>query len=307
MVTLLAWETESLFTDRDGRRGSDEFLFHYTSVERAAAIALTGSIVLSPLNVLNDPRESQEGGTIRVAYGLGPRPLDDADLVGQHDRIVRDLRASIRVACFTRDSRGRPGFAEDADARGFARPRMWAQYADASRGCCIAFDRGRLLEAARQEIPTLQCGDVHYSSGFDPNYHAAHTADFNDPRSFVAGSDPRAQHARVVQSLLYKNGDWRDEREFRIIADEWPQDRLCGVDVSECVVGIAFGPALPPHHLLIVEALKRQFELDDLNVALMALHDAGILAAFPIVGPDGRAYGWSDDELRHGEVFDPVP
>jgi hypothetical protein len=98
-------------------------LYHYTSIGRAAAIALTGSILLSPLEFLNDPRESQRRSTIRVTYGTSPLPNADEDLAELHEHRLLEFRGGVRVGCYTRDERLERGTLADADARGFARPR----------------------------------------------------------------------------------------------------------------------------------------------------------------------------------------
>lgn len=146
MVDRQAW-AQSIF-DEAPNLPIDQLLFHYTSVERAAAIALTGRLVLSPLSVLNDPRESQIRGTVRVTYGLPALDVgaeaDEERLVDEHESTLRELRARIRVACFTHDERDNEVVSRDNDVRGFARQRMWAQYADANRGCCLVLDRQSL-------------------------------------------------------------------------------------------------------------------------------------------------------------------
>jgi hypothetical protein len=165
---------------------------------------------------------------------------------------------------------------------------MWAQYADAHRGCCLIFDRDQLLASAIEVIANVRFGLVEYIAGFDPALHKAETADFNQPIRRVAGSDPAAQHERILGSLFRKNGDWQAEREYGIVADSWIAQEACRIPIGECAVGIAFGQALAPHHLPIVEALRERFGLSGLDPALMTI-DSGVLVAYPMIAPDGRA------------------
>lgn len=57
-MKLSEWEANTIFGEPTSA-DPETFLYHYTSVERAAGIALLGSISLSPLGPMNDPRESQ--------------------------------------------------------------------------------------------------------------------------------------------------------------------------------------------------------------------------------------------------------
>lgn len=308
MVHRQDWE-RSLFDNAPGLDGS-ELLFHYTSVERAAAMALTQSMLLSPLSVLNDPREAQTRGTTMVTYTvLGEEEPDLDGLADDHEAEVRRLRAQVRIACFTMDARnGSNTMLADRDSRGFARPRMWAQYGDGNRGCCIVLNRQSIISAAQSRADhskrRVKSGAVTYVQGFDHLLHEAETADFNDPLTGVPGSDPSAQHDRVIDSLFSKNADWAAEREFRVVVDGWDNGDPCVIPLEGCVLGIAFGTAFQAHHLPIAEAIRSRFELNDTMLALMSVA-YGSLVAFPLVGPDGKAHRWAENELRRfGTVFD---
>lgn len=226
LVYLREWEESIFLSDR---YDDTEFVMHYTSVERAAAIALTQSLVLSPLRVLNDPRESQQRQSIRVTYSIpgGPVMPDVADDVGiQHDAALWALRNQVRVGCFTADARAHPrGTGRDADERGFARPRMWAQYGAGHAGCCLVMNREALESAARGLSAKVHCGRVRYVEGVDLALHEAELVELNDPTTGRTGPDLTKQQRAMVKSLFSKNADWATEREFRIVVEDWKDER----------------------------------------------------------------------------------
>ena len=57
-MKLSSWKVNAIFGS-EVDIPPDRYLFHYTSVERCAAIGFTGCIALGPLTPMNDPRESQ--------------------------------------------------------------------------------------------------------------------------------------------------------------------------------------------------------------------------------------------------------
>jgi hypothetical protein len=126
MPTRASWDDDPVF-GLDAPTTPDDFLFHYTTVERAAAIALHGSMILSPLASLNDPREARDVGLMTLAVSeVNQSPT----VVSDDERSIVEAqlwsyRAGLRVACFTRDRRvGRRGTARRGYGRGFGRSRF---------------------------------------------------------------------------------------------------------------------------------------------------------------------------------------
>lgn len=281
----------------DAQVGPDELVFHYTTLERAAAIALTGKLLLSPLSILNDPQESEcRPPTISTAYlfepdgGNDPKPLADAALA---------RRQGIRVVCFTLDadtpsSPSSPGSA----TRGFAHPSMWAHYGGKHEGVCIAFDRSGLERWARESGHVVHHRAVQYVQGANGFVARSETIDIDEP-------DPMGQHRALIASLFTKSDDWAPEREHRIVIEDWRHGEPCAIPVTGLVRGLALGHRLPAHQLPLVESLTETFGLAEHQVALMS-SGAGLLPAVPLWGPDGRPHRWSAAELHHWlDLFDP--
>lgn len=291
------WDVDPVFGGRSATT-TDRYLFHYTSVESAAGIALTRSLALSPLTPMNDPRESQvrQVATMKVVRkgtaGVTPRERE------AFETELWTRRRRVRLGCFTEDRiEGRPGHAEREDLRGYAHSRMWTQYAAGQTGVCLVLDRSQLLEAAHLAFGRrLTHGPVGYVEGFDAALVDAETVDFTTP-------DVTRHHVeRVLPSLLVKNGDWRSEREYRVVVDDWDEG-ACLLPLDGVVAGLAFGLSVRPHQLHVIDAVADQFGLAD-RVAQLVLN-CGVLQAWPGRGRDGRVRALSDGETRSGTCFEP--
>ncbi|MEQ8438768.1 MAG: DUF2971 domain-containing protein [Ilumatobacter fluminis] len=272
----------------------DDLVFHYTTIERAAAIGLTGRILLGPLATLNDPQESEVRRLIASTSDMFAPDLDERTAAFQIE--LATLRSEIRVACFTRDAMlGASGTVERADGRGFARSAMWAHYGDGHEGACIALDRGQLEQLANKLSPDARCAPVSYAAGLNLDVYRAEYVDIDHP-------DLATQHGAVLDSLFTKNSDWSPEREYRIVIDSWT-DPVCAIEVLGAVRGLAFGNSLKPHQIPLVESLRKAFDLNYSEVALM-MHQNGLLTAVPIYDSDGVPHRWTSDELSSGAVYD---
>lgn len=302
MVRLTEWVEHPIF-GREQPTLIDRWLFHYTTIDRAASIALLGALSLSPLNVLNDPRESRERqvATMTSSFARGDRPQPPRTVPSEerlaYERQIADLRAGIRVACFTRDaSDGENGTAIRADSRGYARPRMWAQYGANHRGICLTLDRSTLVARAEREFgENVVAEDLVYSAGYDDVAEAASVADFDNP-------DP-VHHfdSRFVPSLLRKNADWQGEREFRIVVRSDKPSTLLPIDGS--IVGLVLGVDFDDHRLPTARAIAERFNVDDMSAGLYLTN--GVLTPYPVRDVHGRWRRWSENDLGwRGTIFE---
>jgi len=153
----------------------DNWIYHYTSTETAALILTSGMIRLGAFSRTNDPREQREWFP-SVTEGT-------SDEIGKDEfwNICREIDAAMRgrtkLACFTRDRNAGETHGHLNFHRGWARARMWDQYAEHHRGACFVFARdrwqaavGRVVDAlvkegldAKAEIgPFTLHGDVSY-------------------------------------------------------------------------------------------------------------------------------------------------
>ena len=209
----------------------DQLLFHYTSPSTLKAILANGTLRLGPYADTNDPRETKEwvplftmrDGPTRPDERYLTRALEASEAAAR--ATDRYLRQGARVACFSLDRERSDGATEGTlFHRGWARARMWEQYADQHTGACLVFDRSRLVRLVDEHRPTgdgdlFSCGRVHYVDRA-LTIELTWTAVVDDG---IANVLDDFQIRRGVADHLYftKNTDWMSEEEFRIVFVEW--------------------------------------------------------------------------------------
>jgi hypothetical protein len=206
----------------------DDLLFHYTRPDTLAGILGSWMLWLGPYAKTNDPREQKEwkAGFLMPAPG-GRRPEErflaffdnNADRVCQvTDRV---LRRGARLACFAVDRPALP----DATAgtlfhRGWARARMWQQYADEHRGACLVFNRTELLSAIDDQLPH-EDGDLYFFGRVEYRDQALtirlSVRDLVERGIEETLDDFQTRRGAAMHLYLTKNTDWESEQEFRVV------------------------------------------------------------------------------------------
>jgi hypothetical protein len=237
-----------------GEPASQKYVYHYTRWERLLDIMETG-FRLGPLAQMNDPRESKEWLLPITVSGV----TFPAVGVKAAEEEIRNYKRKIRVAAccldqpaVNRDNHGR---------RGYARPRMWAQYTDNHRGVCIILDRAGLDRAIRQRYPAINTSWVR---GGSVQYVETPLEDVMNREMFLNSPDEavgnvREHFARYAEQLFFtKHIDWRDENEYRWVyydADQSQtgEDGLTApfVDIKTHVVAVVLGADYSDAHLPI--------------------------------------------------------
>lgn len=124
-------------------------LFHYTTAAVALDhVLLEARLRLSPPTGTNDPGEFEEHNVGLIQdRDDEPWPPTRAELALFFHGSSDLLRTRCRLGCLSTAVRNErsslPGFGD-----GYARARMWAQYAENHAGVCLAFDQKRLTDAA---------------------------------------------------------------------------------------------------------------------------------------------------------------
>src|SRR5574341_305776 len=191
----------------------ESLVFHYTSAATALErILATGKLRLGPVGGTNDPGDATPfphvpgddlRGTVEAANGFH-------SAAGDH-----------KLACFTRDLVG-PETGVTASTRGWAKDRMWGQYADQHRGVCIAFDRGQLERTATTLAAppekTVHVGVVTYTD--TPQKPAWSKGDGMTRDRFI-------EWEKQVLPIHHftKRMDWAAESEYRILLLDYSGER----------------------------------------------------------------------------------
>ena len=239
---------------------SDDLLFHYATGEKLGKILDSGTLWLSPYSGTNDPRENREWVAQFTMPSTPGRPPAKYLRVTQEAAQAADaatdrlLRRGARLACFTKD---RPRFdgAEDGTLfhRGWARARMWEQYADHHFGACLVFGFSEFINHVNDQIPhgngdLFAPGSVRY---VDRSLSISLPwADVVDDGIEVALDAFQTERWTPNDLYFTKNRDWESEREFRIVCSLWnvpegEEDKPIPIAYGPSLKGIVLGESFP--------------------------------------------------------------
>ncbi len=204
--------------------GNDTLLFHYTSMDSACKILETNTLRLSNLVSVNDPLEFclPEHFSF-VGYG----DAGDIKNVHQLQQSLKERRNSVRLLCFCRDyfcnqqewnDKHAPDFANNYLYKGWARTRMWAQYANNHAGVCLIFDKEELRKAFLAENDKIQLYEdkpITYSNDF----HELESIMTDISETLTKNSDLSHYciEKRCMDTLFQKCTDFCGENEYRFL------------------------------------------------------------------------------------------
>ncbi len=217
----------------------DQYLYHYTGADTAGLILDSGSLRLGPYANTNDPREAKVWHAGIGGIMGGPWEGNFGRYVQQIDQ---QLRGRVKLACFTRDKPWDSARGYHYFHRGWARARMWQQYADAHRGVCLIFDRAELHAMIEHHIAdrgVMYEGAVVYEDeGLQLNFSGSEL-----DREGVEATVRRYLTRNWQELFLRKNTDWASEVEYRYLAlTEQPVEF---VPIRSALVGIVLGEDFP--------------------------------------------------------------
>jgi Protein of unknown function (DUF2971) len=242
-----------------------KYVYHYTKWERLLDIAETG-LRLGQLSQMNDPRESKDWLLDLIISG--PTLPDKTAMAAQEE--VRNYRRRIRVAAFCLDQPY--GNMDNQGRRGYARPRMWAQYADNHRGVCIILDRAGLDNAVRQRYPEqnaswVRGGEIRYveTAREDIISESVELSSADEARESV-----QKHFRRYAERLFFtKHIDWRDENEYRWVYYDADQSQTGEdgmkapfVDIKPHVVAMVLGADYADAHLPVARMFAQGHNID---------------------------------------------
>ena len=243
----------------------ERYLYHYTSAESLARILDAGTLRLGPYANTNDPRENREWFP---SMSMGP-DFDEVATGFDFFRMGRDVGSALRrrasLACLTMD-RTPTGFGSSF-GRGWGRPRMWSQYADAHRGACLIFDHAALDAAITRHFPPgtrIFRGEVVYSEDFDSARSLHVRAEDMVERGAEAVAD--ALIATWGADLFFeKNVDWSTESEYRFVV--FTDAPVEFVEIRTSLRGIVVGMDVPAHELSVLRTRTARLGRPELPVA----------------------------------------
>jgi hypothetical protein len=230
-------------------REPDKYFFHYTRRDAAfAGILPSGRLRLSTYGEMRDPLENQPWRFTFAGYG----ERDDATLATDlasytefEERANRSIRDCSHLLSLTIDADPTPGHAQEPFCRGWARARMWEQYAEDHQGVCLVFDRERLSQSIEESLVRREFMALyHRPVVYEDSRIRGRVVDWNslksEPGYFVRYIE---QH---VDSLFFtKTLDWETEQEYRFVAVSQTSTPPVEADFQDSLVAVIAGEQLP--------------------------------------------------------------
>lgn len=241
---------------------TSKYLYHYTTFDTALKIIDSDSILFSHLNNTNDTSEakikvifSPEGISSQEEYNKYVNSI--TNYFEKHNKLIQLLCFSMDTNLDSKDIDKKNTSMHpkekyyDISGRGFALPRMWAQYGDNSKGVCIVVDKEKLLELINKKICIKKHGPVIYRPFYDSYIISKKMMDdlYEKISSKFNGSYPllnliNDDHGFLQNNYFEKNIDWKNENEFRIITlvnEQTSNERVPINDFSSALRGIVLG------------------------------------------------------------------
>jgi len=237
----------------------DAGLFHFTKLEAARSILISGEFRLSPITRMNDPRESRDWHFDVYCDELNPEPNLALRISGELSGL---LRGRAYLASFATD--GRPwterGLANIGDSPALLHPSMWAAYADSHEGVVLVFRRNALIRnliTAHATVPKF-FGNVRYVSG---DNHEGEPFKVDLPHWRLRGAAGYAtDHLNTHWRQLFfsKYDGWIHEREQRFLVF-WNDTAMTpAIPINEALVEICIGEAASEELAREVKSLAGQ-------------------------------------------------
>jgi len=156
------------------------------------------------------------------------------------------LKSNHKVACFVTDNQ-EATIASDSPStylpeRGFARPRMWAQYADNHSGLVLVFNKSKLERSILSQFSDVFLGPIEYMNDINSlSRDNPFIIDF-DKLSRIGTDKYFKEHIVKHNKAIFfrKSKDWAQEREWRFVLQEKnPGDQFFEIGAS--LEGVALG------------------------------------------------------------------
>jgi len=242
----MEFDTNAWMTLYDKDFHKDNYLYHFTSLEKAIYIIEGNSLKFSKISTTNDTMEAKP----KMSYfEIKSNPC----LTNIFNKIDSINQSFIQLLCFTKDSnedkidKNYRICLDDYTERGFALPRMWAQYAKNNNGACFVFNKKKLIKKAEENLneKLIHNEDVSYVSQYtklDFNYKKLNFLleekdELESAKKYVYFLKSNTKYTRY--NYFYKLNDWSNEREYRILAFENKELYIQGI--NDAIVGIIIG------------------------------------------------------------------
>lgn len=261
----------AFMTMHDANHNPDDYLYHYCSFETATKIICNNNLRFSKIYNLNDTTEYKP----KIIFS---KDSPDNDQVLE---CCRQINRCVKICCFTQDNKRTTRLTKndnryftDYTGRGFAFPRMWAQYAKNNKGVCLIINKKNLEAALDSQLTILFKGAIEYRERYKCfRFTSKILADFkkqvlnrNTTDSIAATKFFQNYPAYVSENFFTKLLDWKDENEYRIALFSPEGEDLRLNNLTSFLEGIVIGENIDTTDEAILKKLLRN------NVPIKKIH-----------------------------------
>jgi Protein of unknown function (DUF2971) len=264
---------------------SEKWLYHYTSFETAIKYILpNGTLKMGAYGNVNDPKEARIIPTAVYHKSDEMFQLRDKspdEFFTEETRILNEIKSyferKIKIVCISTDDIRYEKTEQSNFAKGFYKPRMWAQYGDANKGVCLIFNREILTEQIKKQLVEkgdLYCGNVTYESceKTDDKWRIKNRMDINSSsvylQKFQDDFDTAMQNQIKTYANTYffhKHEDWKAESEYRY-AIHSKEDGDLYISYGKSLAGIVVGVDFPNYHEKALMDVAKGLEIGAIQI-----------------------------------------
>lgn len=255
------------------------YLYHYTNIDKAIKIIHSDSLRFSNINRTNDTSEAKL--KICFEYPNLDSVQSKKEFENKKKKILKffsDKHPLIRLLCFSMDvklkktelQRINHSLIREKDryynviGRGFALPRMWAQYASDNTGVCFIIDREKLLSQIDKKIEYHSEGSVKYKD-FYANYTIKNDVidSLYDKITLLANSNLTMAKLFskdsdfIKYNYFEKLSDWESENEYRIVALTDNESLVNIEGLHSYLKGVVLGENIDPAYESVIKILLK--------------------------------------------------
>lgn len=241
------------------------FLYHYTTVEKAFKILYYKTLRFSNITKTNDIFEQKP----KLSFDNSEKNV--FDIIKEIQNYFLNQQKRIRILCFSQDYKERVDFTNlskdqqraNVIGRGFALPRMWAQYSSNGEGVCFIINKEKLIKKILNDEIFCKHNEVQYVDSYS-------TYPMDKDYLIKLGKMIKSNSVDIFYELLKNNSefvkfnfftkldDWESENEYRVltIINDSNIDRIIEVNnIYEFVEGIVVGQNISEENCFILREL----------------------------------------------------
>jgi hypothetical protein len=243
----------------------DDIAYHFTSPDKLSLILDSGELLLGSYANTNDPRENKNWPAI-LNQNSETHDHENWKTRALYDDTV--LQKSARLTCLSMDDDSSSYSTSEKSTllhRGWARSRMWAQYASNQTGACLVFDKHKLYERSVETIHTTPeriCmrGTIKYTNEPPGKPSVEVQSSGNGEGIFSLRGD------QLIDRFFRKYRDWSQEAEYRILVLTDPCSSEYRVALHSSLKAIILGERFPASERSVIKYRLGDADLESVPI-----------------------------------------